>query len=435
MKLISIRLKNFTNTVESFHKLSGNLIVIAGENGAGKSSILKALLWCLYGKSGMSIRQSDLVRRGSSDMFVEVTLQIDDRVVCITRSVSVKGTKTKAANLTLTIDGENCTKETINEIENEIVELCGDPTSVLATSISKQGDISSVLKMAPAARRQLISNALSINEGWDELLEKCKVQLSHYESEESKVVNELEVLDRDGIPDTEALSRELTEVKSELTTRQASVSAYNERKDSLNTHQGRLAGEISSLNSEISSGYDKIRNLQFNRSTIEQSDNRRLADELEAKILESEKNLSTRESALTAAREKANNINLNYQTANRKSHELQGVISSVESEIDVREAEVSNLEVICNELKHLQDVKNIETEYCNLCNSQLNSDTRQNSINKIEARLTDLNAGRYNDPVSALNSARIRLNENKKTLADLRISATSISNDINRSYR
>lgn len=79
-----------------------------GSNGAGKSSIVDALLWCLYGKTVAGLRNPDIIPwSGKGTTQVQVNIRVDKTVHAIRR--------TAGPNL-LTIDGAEAGQEYVDKL-------------------------------------------------------------------------------------------------------------------------------------------------------------------------------------------------------------------------------------------------------------------------------------------------------------------------------
>lgn len=79
-----------------------------GSNGAGKSSIVDSLLWCLYGKTVQGLKNPDIIPwSGKGKTEVSVTILVDKKQHVIKRTVN--------PNL-LTIDGSEADQEYVNKL-------------------------------------------------------------------------------------------------------------------------------------------------------------------------------------------------------------------------------------------------------------------------------------------------------------------------------
>lgn len=78
-----------------------------GANGTGKTSLIDAVSWCLYGKTSRGLRASDVVTWGKKKCSVSVSVMVGGREVSITR--------TQGPN-TLTVDGQGATQEEVEQL-------------------------------------------------------------------------------------------------------------------------------------------------------------------------------------------------------------------------------------------------------------------------------------------------------------------------------
>ena len=87
MKIISIHLKNFMSFKElDFEFVYGKPVVIIGKNGAGKSTILEALMWGLYGKLIRSNDKDTVLREANpKDCKVKIILKDEKNTYKVVR--------------------------------------------------------------------------------------------------------------------------------------------------------------------------------------------------------------------------------------------------------------------------------------------------------------------------------------------------------------
>ena len=75
----SIELNNFISYKSETIKLDGGITALIGSNGAGKSSILDAVMFSFFGESGRDVNLSDLQRIGENQMYTKTTFKIKDQ--------------------------------------------------------------------------------------------------------------------------------------------------------------------------------------------------------------------------------------------------------------------------------------------------------------------------------------------------------------------
>src|SRR5437763_1968896 len=85
---VSLKLSNFTSygsTVPELDFTKFHLAAISGTNGAGKSSILDAITWALWGWSRSGDNADQLIRLGSEETQVEFTFSLDEHEFTVKR--------------------------------------------------------------------------------------------------------------------------------------------------------------------------------------------------------------------------------------------------------------------------------------------------------------------------------------------------------------
>jgi DNA repair protein SbcC/Rad50 len=91
MRLISLSLENFRQHKSTQIHFPTGLVGILGENGSGKTTILEAIAWALYGKSRGS--NDSLIWRmaeGKSTAVAELTFAFNGQTLQVKRSQLLK---------------------------------------------------------------------------------------------------------------------------------------------------------------------------------------------------------------------------------------------------------------------------------------------------------------------------------------------------------
>jgi len=158
--LNSLRLVNFRRHVDTEIDFSDDaqIIAITGANGAGKSTVLEALTFSLYGEGRHGRRGlSKLVRRGAEfeGMQVELEFTVDDVHYKIYRRYDSGKSSAK-----LFINGNDATQSP-DAVTREVTRILGmDATGFRLAVIAQQGDVEGLADLTAAKRKQTISRLL-----------------------------------------------------------------------------------------------------------------------------------------------------------------------------------------------------------------------------------------------------------------------------------
>lgn len=159
MIIDSVYVQNFRSYGDSIiHLPHSGLILIDGQNGAGKSSIVSAaVLWCLYGEAPDGVGIKELRRQNAPDSeptSVTVTLHIDGREVVVNRSLKGKNLTTMAE---VTVDGTPMTDVKSGAATTFVEELLGvDATGFKTAYLVQQKSLDSLVRQTAAVRKKTI---------------------------------------------------------------------------------------------------------------------------------------------------------------------------------------------------------------------------------------------------------------------------------------
>ena len=182
MKINRIKIENFLSIEEAeidFENFS-ELVQVVGvnqdtnphsSNGAGKSSVIEAIAFALFGKTIRKTTEKS-IRNLHSTGKCKVTLTVNDNVV-------IERVK-KPPMLTVTVDGEKCTKEGINATQKFLESFLNTNQSVfLASIVFGQGNATNFLTATAEEKRNIIQNFLSVSDLFENR-NKIKALKSHH---------------------------------------------------------------------------------------------------------------------------------------------------------------------------------------------------------------------------------------------------------------
>src|SRR6266545_5439304 len=141
-----------------------DLVAIGGPMGSGKSSLLDAMIFALYGKVprvGKGV--SELIALGRDRMGVTFDFQLGQRTFRAVRVVRRGGRGTTAQLEELKGGEEFPLAEGVNEVEKAVQSLVGlNYEAFTQAVILPQGEFQKFLKSAPRERRQILTDLLRL---------------------------------------------------------------------------------------------------------------------------------------------------------------------------------------------------------------------------------------------------------------------------------
>lgn len=137
---------------------------ICGANGAGKSSLLEALTWALWGKS-RAISDDDVIRRGATEARVDLTFRCEGQTFRIIRSrVQAKSGTLEFQVGTAEESFRSLTRHTIRATQegvNEVLKM--DYETFINSAYLRQGRADEFTIKRPAERKEVLIEILSLN--------------------------------------------------------------------------------------------------------------------------------------------------------------------------------------------------------------------------------------------------------------------------------
>jgi exonuclease SbcC len=179
---VRLKLRNFMcyrDNVPPLDFTGIHLACIAGDNGNGKSAIIDAMTWALWGKArAKSI--DDLIYTTQSEMEVEFEFAIGELLYRVIRKRSRPKKRTSAgqSSLEFQMSTSNAfraiTGNTIDQTQQKITEtLHMDYETFINSAYLRQGHADEFTRQDPAKRKEVLGNILGLSI-YDELEDKAK---------------------------------------------------------------------------------------------------------------------------------------------------------------------------------------------------------------------------------------------------------------------
>ncbi len=186
---------------------------LSGDNGAGKSSILDAITWAIWGRA-RSKRDDELVRQGETEMQIEFTFVLGSNVYRVIRGRKAGkksgsgvldfqvGNPLNAPSLVTTGEGQGggwrtIAEPSINATQKKIIDLLHlDYETFINSAFLLQGHADEFTVKTPTERKKVLADILGL-EVWDEYERRARDQVSNAERELSVIDLRLNEIDQE----------------------------------------------------------------------------------------------------------------------------------------------------------------------------------------------------------------------------------------------
>ncbi len=175
-----------------------HLACLTGANGAGKSSLLDAITWALWGQARAK-RDDELVHMGQTDMHVQLDFEQEGTNYRVVRRRSRKGRGTGSLDLFSVVDGQPNTlsEPSIRETQEKINRLLRlDYDTFTSSAFLQQGKADAFTTKAPAQRKQILADILGLAQ-WERYEEAAKEALKTIAGELSVIEQRIKDIDEE----------------------------------------------------------------------------------------------------------------------------------------------------------------------------------------------------------------------------------------------
>ncbi len=224
---LKLEIKNFLSygsEIQTINFEPYNLICLSGKNGHGKSAMLDAITWAIWGQArklvGTSKPDQGLLRMGQRNMAVILDFAFNNNIYRIKREFTFAynkpyallefGLLEKEANVLVPL-----TDKTIKDTQQKIERLIGlDYDSFINSAFLRQGHSNEFSKKSPKERKEIFANILGLDK-YENLrkfaLEKIKIELAQKDG----LIRVLEHIEKD-LESFELVKNNLANLKNEI---------------------------------------------------------------------------------------------------------------------------------------------------------------------------------------------------------------------------
>ncbi|MDH3611000.1 MAG: SMC family ATPase [Nitrosopumilus sp.] len=348
--ITSIELGDFLSHSETKLDFENGVTVFVGTNGAGKSSIIDALTFALFGHHTRKSNKG-LIKRGTIQGFSKVEFSINGKQYQAVRKIDSKGGL--AAKFSEKVDdgiveiaaGER--KQFGESMTHEIEKIIGlDFEKLKIASIVQQGELNSIIKSKPKEFKELLNAVIGID----------KLDVASNSMKEVTKDFRKKIRDKVGYDDThtDILQRDLEKNQHEL-------QETKPKKENLQNSQKKLQQELTNLRQKVEEEtpkIDKIKQLELRKQEL-QSYAREAIREIQQEIAQNERKIQDCEGCFQ-------NVELKTSLES-KSEKVDSALEGVQKKIQ----ELSNKAASLKEKLVLAATLQLHDNKCPVCDSEV----------------------------------------------------------------
>lgn len=249
--------------------LSGmHMACLAGANGAGKSSLLDAITWSLWGKA-RTHTDNELIHGEETEMQVRLTFLLEGNLYRVTRYRSRKGAGSSHLALELQNDDQwrSLSESTIRSTQDRITQLLRlDYSTFINSAFLMQGRADEFTRKTPGERKAILSDVLGLD-AWVRYEERAKLRLREIEQEQSQISAQVQDIDTELDHENQykddliAAQQRLEALQQEVREAEARYYQLQEARNQLHSVRGRY----DDLRSRLQQGQMELGHIQAER--------------------------------------------------------------------------------------------------------------------------------------------------------------------------
>ncbi|SFR41208.1 exonuclease SbcC [Halogeometricum rufum] len=435
MRFDRIRIQNFKPYAETDLDLTDGVTVIHGLNGSGKSSLLEACFFALYGARALDENLEDVMTTGTEESEIELWFTHDGASYRVHRRLRKSGDRVQTA--TCVLEGPDTAIDGARDVRAFVADLLRmDAEAFVNCAYVRQGEVNKLINATPSERQDTIDDLLQLGK-----LEEYRVRagkarlgvedvLTQRRGALSKVESQIAAKEDAGLHERlNALETELGEVDDGIARyeqqREKAAETLSDAESVLETYREKRA-ELDELDAEIADLRETVESDERKRETLrsEAGEARDRVDDLRSRI-ESVRAETTLDEAtadaISARRDELDEREDEIRTDLTEARERRTMLSNQAEKLRERAEEFeSRAAEKRSRAAELDDGAEEAAEEL---------ERRSDRLDELEAELETLTAEFEDAPVE-LGAAASHRDEIRETLTDVRADLTETNAEV-----
>ncbi|WP_411965744.1 DNA double-strand break repair ATPase Rad50 [Haloferax sp. YSMS24] len=326
MRFTHVSLKNFKPYDDADLDLRDGVTVIHGVNGSGKSSLLEACFFALYGSKALDGTLEDIVTTGEDDAEIELEFVHDGGTYRIERRIRVSGDRATTAKCVL--EGPDGTVEGARDVRRHVTSLLRmDAEAFVNCAYVQQGEVNKLINASPSQRQDMIDDLLQLGklEAYRERAGNARLGVEDVLSKRRGALEDVEAQIKQ--KEDENLHARLNELESNLGELDEKIANYESQRE-------KAKSTLDTVQATLDEHAEKRTRLQDVESAIE---------EIESKVAEDEAERDTLTERIRELDSELEDVAAKIETALAETELGEATESAIEDqrvEFDEREAEI-----------------------------------------------------------------------------------------------
>lgn len=258
MQFQRIHVQNWRCFTDESVRFEDGVTVLYGNNGSGKSSLLEAAFFALYGSDALETGTTldDVVTTDEDTAKVTLSFAHRGESYEVTREIRIRASTTQSADLTTPPGQPDLSQiKAIDELIQEELRLNAE--DFLNSAYVQQGDVSRLIDATPTQRQRIIDNLLQMSK-----LERYRSRMDDIETGVGRVVETKE----DQVAELTGQIDEYDE--SQIRARQRQLRGFE---SDLDDTRDALSQKIESLEGERSEAEEIVNEQEMAESTVDEA--------------------------------------------------------------------------------------------------------------------------------------------------------------------